>query len=129
MSCLREIEPELVDIVVKSDNKPALTSLTESWNALRAIKQSASRMIIENNQIGSSKSNGIFENAIQSLQGTIRLIRSSIEENWNLKLHVTHSMWLCIAERAGFLLTSFEVGRDGKTACERLEGKSVSGVT
>ena len=35
---------EFVDIVVTSDNEPALTSLTESWSTLGAMK-SGSRMI------------------------------------------------------------------------------------
>ena len=29
-----------------------------------------------------------------------------------------------MAEYAGFLLTRFEVGKDGKTACERIKGKA-----
>ena len=51
-----------LDIIVKSDNEPALASLAASWNALRAM-----RMIIENSPVGSSKSNGIIERAIQSV--------------------------------------------------------------
>ena len=48
-----------------------------------------------------------------------------------MKIVVTHSSWPWIAVQAGFLLTRFEVGRDGKTAYERLEGKSanVQGVS
>ena len=41
-----------------------------------------------------------------------------------MKIDVTHSVWPWIADRAGFLRTRFEVGRDGKTANERLKGKS-----
>ena len=41
-----------------------------------------------------------------------------------VKIDATHSIWPRIAERAGFLLTRFEVGRDGKTAYERLKGIS-----
>ena len=37
---------------------------------------------------------------------------------------MTHSVWPWIADRAGFLRTRFEVGRDGKTANERLKEKS-----
>ena len=61
---LREIGLESVDIIVKSDNEPALTS--------------GSRMIVENSPVGSSKSNGIVERAIQSVQEMIRTIRSDI---------------------------------------------------
>ena len=81
-------------------------------------------MIIENSPVGSSKSNGIVERAIQSVQGVIRTIRSDIEGRWRVKIDATHSIWPWIAEHAGFSLTRFEVGRDGTTAYERLKGKS-----
>ena len=47
-----------------------------------------------------------------------------LKRSGEMKIDVTHSVWPWIAERAGFLLTRFEVGRDGWTACERLKGKS-----
>ena len=80
--------------------------------------------VIENSPVGSSKSNGIVERAIQSVQEMIRTIRSDIEGRWGVKIDATHSIWPWIAEHAGLLLTMFEVGRDGKTAYERLKGKS-----
>ena len=58
MPWLREIKLKFVDIIVKSDKEPVLTSLTESWSTLIAMK-SGSRLIIENSVVGSSKSNGI----------------------------------------------------------------------
>ena len=117
MAWLREIGLVSVDIIVKSDNEPALTSLVASWSTMRAMT-SGSRMIIENSPVGSSKSNGIVERAIQSVQGMIRTMRSDIEGRWGVKIDATHSIWPWIAEHAGFLLTRFEVGRDGKTAYE-----------
>ena len=125
MARLREVGLESVDVIVKSHNEPALTSLIASWSAMRAMT-SGSRMIIENSPVGSSKSNGIAERATQSVQGKIRTIRSDIEGRWGLKIDATHSILPWIAEHAGFLLTRFEVGRDGKTACERLKGKSAT---
>ena len=86
--------------------------------------KSGSRMIIDNSLVGSSKSNGIPERALQSAQGLIRTIRSAIKEKWLVKIDVIYAVWPWIAEQTGFLLTRFEVGRDGKTAYERLKGKS-----
>ena len=60
--------------------------------------------------VGSSKSNGIVERAIQSVQRMIRTIRSDIEGQWGVKIDATHSIWPWIAEHAGFLLMRFEVG-------------------
>ena len=37
MAWLRETGLEFVDIIVKSDNEPSLTSLTESWSTLRPM--------------------------------------------------------------------------------------------
>ena len=52
--------------------------------------------------MGSSKSRGIVETATQSLQGTIRATRCSVED------------WPWIAEHGGFLVSRFEVCKDGK---------------
>ena len=68
-----------MDIILKSDNEPALTSLIESWSTPRAMK-SGSRMIIEDSLVGSSKGNGIVETAIQSVLGVTRTILSAFEE-------------------------------------------------
>ena len=125
MAWLRELRLESVDIIVKSDNEPALTSLIASLSTMRAMT-SGSRMIIENSPVGSSKSNGIVERAIQPVQEMIRTIGSDIEGRWGVKMDATHSIWPCIAEHAGFLLTRFEVGRYGKSAYERLKGKSAT---
>ena len=46
MAWLREIGLESVDVIVKSDNEPALTSLIASWSTKRAMTR-RSRMIIE----------------------------------------------------------------------------------
>ena len=108
---------------MKSDNEPALTSLFAPWSTMRAMTI-GSRMIIENSPVGSSKSNGSVERAMQSVQGMIRTIRNNIEGRWGVKIDATHSHWPWTEERAGFQLTRFEVGRDGKTAHERLKGKS-----
>ena len=64
--------------IVKSDSALALARLISSWSAMRAMT-SGSRMIIEISPVGSSKSNGIVERAIKSVQGMIRTIRSDIE--------------------------------------------------
>ena len=53
---------------MKSDNKPALTSLIDSCSTLK----SGSRMIIENSPVGGLNSDGVVERAILSVQGMIR---------------------------------------------------------
>ena len=113
---------EFVNIIMKSHNETAATSLIGSWGNLPVMK-GRSRMIAENNSpVGSSKSNGTVEKVIQM----IKMLRISFEEKWKVKLEVVHSILPWIAAYAGFLLTRFEVGRDRKTAHEGLEGKSAT---
>ena len=92
MAWLQEIGHESVNIIVKSDNELALTSLIASWSTTRAMT-SGSRMIIENSPVGSSKSKGIVERAIQWVQGMTRTTRSDIEGRWGVKIDATHSIW------------------------------------
>ena len=70
---LREIRLEFVDIIVKSDNEPARTSLIESWGTLRAMK-SGSRMIIETVQWAVRRATGSSRAPSKSVQGMVRTI-------------------------------------------------------
>ena len=94
---------------------------------------SSTRMIIENKRSSGQleEQRDRRERAIQSVQGMIRTIRSTIEEHWEVRIGVAHSVWSWIAEQSGIVPTRFEVGRDGKTAHGRLKGKSakVQGVS
>ena len=87
-------------------------------------------MSIENSSVGSSKSNGIVERAIQSVQGMIRTICSDIEGRWRVKIDATHSIWPWIAEQASFLLMRFGWTRreDRVRWTEREVGKSARHV-
>ena len=70
---------QFVDIVVKSDNKAALTSFIETRSMMEAMRGGL-RIIAENSVVGKLKSNGIVGSAIQSVQMMIRTIRNGIEE-------------------------------------------------
>ena len=78
MARLREIRLEFGDTTVKSDNELALTSLIEKWSTLRAMK-GGSRVIVASNPLARMKSNRNMERAIQSFQGMVKTLRSSLE--------------------------------------------------
>ena len=77
-------------------------------------------MTVESRPVTGSKSNGIVQRAIESLQGIIRtqFTRGKIVR---CKLESCTPVWPWIARHTGILLSSFEVGHDGTTAYERLE--------
>ncbi len=68
MAWLREIGLEFHEVIVKSDNEPALVALIERWVRERAAK-GAGKTIIEHSPVRSSKSNGIVEKVVQDVQG------------------------------------------------------------
>ena len=119
---MREIGVQFTDISVKSDNEPALVSLIDAIGRDRAAR-GGGRMVVEHSPVFSSKSNGFVERAVQSVQGVVRTLRSALESRWGVRLSVDHGIWTWITEYAGWLLTRFQVGSDGKTAYERVKGK------
>ena len=51
------------------------------------------KMAMEHSPVHSSKSNGVVERAVQSVQGMVRTMRSALEEKWGVKLEVDHAVW------------------------------------
>ena len=123
MAWMRELGHAHGDVIVKSDNEPAVKSLVEEWGRLRAA-EGGGKMVVENSPVGSSQSNGVVERGIQTVQGMIRTLRSALEDRWGVKLEADHVVWTWMVEYAGWLVTRGEVGKDGKTAYERIKGKA-----
>ena len=92
---------------------------------LRAAKGGI-KMVVENSPVHSSKSNGVIERAVQTVQSMVRTMRSALEEKWGVELPIEHPVWPWLVEYAAFLLTRGEVGKDGKTAYERSRGKEAN---
>ena len=111
---------EYTDIIVKSDNEPALVSVVDGVGRLRAIR-GGGRMAVEHSPRYCSKGNGIIERAVQSVQGVVRTLRSALEARWGRRIDEGHAIWSWMTEYVAHLLTRCEVGRDGKTAYERVK--------
>ena len=75
---LREVGLEFTEIIMKSDNEPALVSVVEGIGRWRAMK-GGGRMSVEHSPRYCSKSNGIVERAVRSVQGVVRTLRSALE--------------------------------------------------
>ena len=73
---------------------------------------------------GDSQSNGLIERANRSLKGQVRVFLLALESNLKKKIDLRHPMVAWMVTHAGFVITHYEVGKDGRTAYERLKGKS-----
>ena len=122
MAFLRECGCEMVDITIKTDQEPVMITMVQSLCQERA-KRGAMRTNVEHSPKYSSKSNGVVERAVQSVEGQIRVLRSYLEEKFEVKIAAGHAIWAWIAEYASYTLNRMEVGNDGKTAYERIKGK------
>ena len=122
MAFLRECGCELIDITIKTDQEPVMMSMVENLCRERARK-GAMRTVVEHSPAYQSRSNGVVERAVQSVEAQMRVIRSSLEDRVEAKIGGNHAVWAWIAEYASYLLNRFEVGKDGKTAYERCKGK------
>ena len=101
------------DVILKSDQEPAIVS------KLRGSR----RTMIEASPVGDSKSNGVAERAVQSMETLIRVIKLAIETRIKDKLSVRHPLFAWWVEFCADLYNRFQVGSDGKTAQQRLKGK------
>ena len=105
---------------------------TDQENAMQAIqaevlKQRApNRTILENSPKGDSKANGSVERGNQSLAGQIRVLFSALSRNLNSRLGLDHPIISWMVEHAAYLISHYQVGRDGRTPYERLKGKKTS---
>ena len=105
-------------LVLKSDQEPSIKDLA------KAVKQDfGGDIILEDSPVGESQSNGSIEAGIKSIEGMIRTIKSFTEEHYNKKIYKEHTIMPWIVEHAGYLLTYYGIGRDGKTPNQLLKGK------
>ena len=121
---MREVGCRGVDVVVKSDNEPAMVAIVNEVIRIRAAEDGMARTIPETSPRKSSKSNGVVERAVRSVEAQMRVMRASLEKRWQTKISVKSSVWPWLCEYGALLLNRCEVGRDGKTSYERCKGKS-----
>ena len=120
VSFMAELGLTASDVIVKGDQEPAIAALIEDVARHRA----GARTIPEHSPVGSSGSNGLIERAIQSVEAQVRTMKAAFENRIRVKIEDQHPVLTWLTEYAAFLLNRFEVGRDGKTAYERMKGKS-----
>ena len=75
---MKECGCEGGDLVVKSDHESATVALLEKVARVRAEK-GAGRTVIEHSPVNSSKSNGVVERAVRSVEEQMRTMRGALD--------------------------------------------------
>ena len=147
LTFLKEIGIEGADIVLKPDQENAIKDLLNKVAARRSAKskmektdgppadpqscqpcgqEAVGRTIHESSPVGSSQSNGFIERAIQAVEGQIRTMKLDFESHIGEKIPSDHNLIPWLVEYSAVLVNRGQVGKDGKTAYERLKGKPAS---
>ena len=116
---IRELGLEGHDVVLRSDQEPALQDLLREVGKTRL----PAKTFYEVSPVGSSASNGVAERGVQTVEGQIRVLKDALETRLKEVIPSTHNILAWLVEFAGTLVNRYEVGRDGKTPHERLRGK------
>ena len=116
---VNELGCEHVDIIIKSDQEPAIIDLVREVARLRA----PANTLKEESPVGASASNGVVERGIQTCEGQIRVLKDALEARIRDKVKSDHPVLTWLVEFAAVLVNRYEVGHDGKTPFERSRGK------
>ena len=108
---------ESAAVVFRSDQEHATLDLINE-----VARRRHARSFVEQYPVGSSASNGIFERAVQSVEGHVRTIRDALQRRIRVEIPSDQAIIAWMVEYASVLLNRYEVGKDGKTAYERLRG-------
>ena len=100
---LRNIGCLQCDVVAKSDQEPAITSIVSEVGQIRAAS-GGGRYIVEFSPVGSSGSNGVVERAIRSVEQQVRVMKDALEHRTGMQLTPRHPLMTWITEYAGHLL-------------------------
>ena len=105
-------------VVLKSDQEPAIIDVLKEVAKLRGN----GRTVLEHSPVYDSKSNGLAECAVQTFEKTLRTHKLALEDKLKCKLPVKHPRCAWLVEYCSDVYNRYQVGKDGKTAIQRLMG-------
>ena len=106
------------EITLKSDTESAIVAFRNRVTALCKAE-----VTTEDAVKGDKESNGLIENAVMQLRGTIRTIKCHIESSTQEPLDDDSLVMPWLVEHAGCILSRCQKGRDGRTPHEGLHSK------
>ena len=109
-----------VPVRVKSDQEPAIVDVQRAVIA----KRGSAPTILVNSPVGDTHSNGRVENAIKKVRNKVKIILSSVESRWGIRVARDHPVYPWVFEWDADLMTRYaHVGELGKTAVQLSRGK------
>ena len=108
-------------IILKCDQEPAIMEVHG-----QVMRKRAHETIPEHSPIGEHQSNGIAERAVRTVKDQIRTLKSALDARLGKRVPPEATVLLWLIEYSGVLLSRFAIGKDGKTAYQRIKGRACS---
>ena len=108
-------------VITKTDQEASIVQLQKEIAKQRGHAGTGT----ENSRVGDSNSNGRIERTIREVKGLVRTTRSSIEQSTKENISLADPIVPWIVRHAAYVLTRCRIGKDGKTAMQRMKGRKV----
>ena len=101
-------------LVFKSDQEPAILALKQ------AVRESMPTVefVMEESPVEEHQSNGTIEVTVREIQKQVRVMKSALEERMKCEVPSRHPILAFFVENVGRLMSTYQVGREGRTAYE-----------
>ena len=110
------------ELIIKNDQEPALMDLVKE---VRRLRKGGTQL--EKSKKYDSQSNGAAERAVQTVEGITRTLKLVLEKRLGCQIPCAHPVMAWLVKHGAECLNRYQVGKDGRTAYERLKGKKYKG--
>lgn len=117
-ACLRHRAARKYRVVLKSDAGPEVREVKD-----KIRRKWEFRPVIENIPVKEPKANRFMETATGSPREKFRTLKDALETRVGEKVPIGWAVHPCLVECSATLPKRYALGKDGKTACERIRGK------
>ena len=111
-------------IVLKSDQENPILDMLNDVCKQRGKESDSAVTLVESSLKGESQSNGIAERVVQDLEEGVRTHKLDLEAKLKTTVRKSRPCISWMVENVADIINKFKIGHDGRTACERLKGKT-----
>lgn len=111
-----------MSVLLKTDQEVALKAVMDK---MRTHRGDQTQTMFEFSPVGDSRSNGLVERTIQTVEGQVRTMRGALESRLNRRLVPGGVLFSCLVMHAAALINSYEEGKCGRVPYQRLRGRKL----
>lgn len=111
-------------IIFKSDQEKALVTIIQA--VAEELRRDGATVVLEQSPVGESQSNGVAERQVQAVEDLIRTMRGALMHRLQCRIVATRPLFHWLVCHAASVMNRLVVGKDGRTAFQRLHGRRTS---